>query len=100
MHHQHLICTPFDVSLCRLKNPMQFSELLIHSMHMIVQNERSISLWKLVQNYVSRKLFADWEPKTTTFIKSNASRATLAHELGQKPEVEALIPLLGHDRAV
>src|SRR4051812_9431746 len=38
---------------------MQFSELLIHTIHVVVQNEMPICTRKRVQNYIHSELFAN-----------------------------------------
>jgi hypothetical protein len=44
VHHQHLMCVAFlNVYLSRLEHPMQFNELIVHVVHMVVQNEQTIS---------------------------------------------------------
>ena len=43
LHHQHLMCSFLNILLCHFEHPMQFSELLIHAMHMIVRDERPIA---------------------------------------------------------
>ena len=61
LHHQHLMRAFLNILLCRFEHPMQFSELLIHAMHMIVRDECPIAVWKRTQNSISSQLIQERE---------------------------------------
>ena len=61
LHHQHLMCAFLNILLCHFEHPNQFSELLMHAMHMIVRDERPIAGRKRTQNCISSQLIQERE---------------------------------------
>ena len=61
LHHQHLMRAFLNILLCHFEHPMQFSELLIHAMHMLVRDERPIAGRKRTQNCISSQLIQERE---------------------------------------
>ena len=61
LHHQHLMCAFLNILLCHFEHAMQFIELLIHAVDMIVRDERAIARRKRTQNCICSPLIQERE---------------------------------------
>jgi hypothetical protein len=63
MNHYHMIRVIFNALLDYLKHPMQLNYGLLHAIHVKIQNKRSISYRKRLEDHIHSNLIKKSETK-------------------------------------